>query len=102
MKNTTLFDIMGRSFSLRCIFDLDFSRVLSHYIQKPTMRRFCMTKQQATAEMKYQLSKYILQVLLDKKLITTDEAIQAKAVLIEKYDPFTRCLEEVDVWQTGL
>lgn len=61
-----------------------------------------MTKQQATAEMKYQLSKYILQVLLDKKLITTDEAIQAKAVLIEKYDPFTRCLEEVDVWQTGL
>ena len=61
-----------------------------------------MTKQQATAEMKYQLSKYILQVLLDKKLITTDEAIQAKAVLIEKYDPFTRCLEEVDVWQTEL
>lgn len=61
-----------------------------------------MTKQQATAEMKYQLSKYILQVLLDKKLITTDEAIQAKAVLIEKYDPFTRCLEEVDVWQIVL
>lgn len=60
-----------------------------------------MTKQQAVAEMKYQLNKYILQVLLDEKLITVDEAIQTKVILLEKYDPFTRCLEEVDVWQTG-
>ena len=37
-----------------------------------------MTKQQATAEMKYRLSIYILQVLLDAGTITVDEAIQAK------------------------
>jgi hypothetical protein len=61
-----------------------------------------MTKQQAVAEMKYQLSKYILQVLLDENLITADEAIWAKRLLLEKYDPFTRCLEEVDVWQSVL
>lgn len=61
-----------------------------------------MTKQQAVAEMKYQLSKYILQVLLDENLITVDEAIRAKRLLLEKYDPFTRCLEEVDVWQSVL
>ena len=61
-----------------------------------------MTKQQAVAEMKYQLSKYILQVLLDENLITVDEAIRAKRILLEKYDPFTRCLEEVDVWQSEL
>ena len=61
-----------------------------------------MTKQQATAEMKYRLSKYILQFLLDEGQITEDEAIKAKAILLEKYNPFTRCLEEVDVWQTEL
>ena len=61
-----------------------------------------MTKEKATAEMKYRLGKYVLQVLLDAELITVEEAIKTKAVLLEKYDPFTRCLEEVDVWQTEL
>lgn len=61
-----------------------------------------MTKQQATAEMKFRLSKYILQVLLDGGQITEDEAIKAKVILLEKYNPFTRCLEEVGVWQTEL
>ncbi len=31
-----------------------------------------MTKEQATAEMKYRLAKYILQVLLDADMITTE------------------------------
>ena len=61
-----------------------------------------MTKQQASAEMKYRLSIYILQVLLDSGDITTAEAIRAKVILLDRYDPFTRCLEEVDVWQTEL
>ena len=61
-----------------------------------------MTKEKATAEMKYRLGKYVLQVLLDAELITEEEAIKTKAVLLEKYDPFTRCLEEVDVWQSEL
>ena len=61
-----------------------------------------MTKEKATAEMKYRLGKYVLQVLLDAKLITVEEAIKTKAMLLEKYDPFTRCLEEVDVWQSEL
>ena len=61
-----------------------------------------MTKAQATAEMKYRLSKYILQVLLDAEMITIEQAIRAKRILLEKYDPFTRCLEEVDTWQTEL
>ncbi len=61
-----------------------------------------MTKKQINAEMKYQLGKYILQVLLDANYITTEEAIQMKVALLEKYDPFTRCLEEVDVWMTEL
>ena len=61
-----------------------------------------MTKEQATAEMKYRLGKYVLQVLLDVELITVEEAIKTKAMLLEKYDPFTRCLEEVDVWQSEL
>lgn len=61
-----------------------------------------MTKEKATAEMKYRLSKYVLQMLLDAELITVEEAIKTKAMLLEKYDPFTRCLEEVDVWQSEL
>lgn len=61
-----------------------------------------MTKQQATAEMKYRLSLYILQILLETGEITTEEAIQAKKILLDRYNPFTRCLEEVDVWQTEL
>ena len=61
-----------------------------------------MTNQQAFAEMKYRLSKYILQVLLDDGQITVEDAIRAKNILLERYDPFTRCLEEVDVWQTEL
>lgn len=61
-----------------------------------------MTKEKATAEMKYRLGKYVLQVLLDTELITIEEAIKTKAMLLEKYDPFTRCLEEVDVWQSEL
>lgn len=61
-----------------------------------------MTKQQASAEMKYRLSIYILQVLLETGEITTAEAIQAKKILLDRYNPFTRCLEEVDVWQTEL
>lgn len=61
-----------------------------------------MTKKQAAAEMKYRLAKYVLQVLLDAELINTEEAIKTKAALLEKYDPFTCCLEEVDVWQTEL
>ena len=61
-----------------------------------------MTKEKATAEMKYRLGKYVLQVLLDADLITEEEAIKTKAILLEKYDPFTRCLEEVDVWQSEL
>ena len=61
-----------------------------------------MTKEKATAEMKYRLGKYVLQVLLDAELITEEEAIKTKAMLLEKYDPFTRCLEEVDVWQREL
>lgn len=61
-----------------------------------------MTQQQATAEMKYRLGKYILQILINEKIITEADALSAKKVLLEKYDPFTRCLEEVDVWQTEL
>ena len=61
-----------------------------------------MTKAQAIAEMKYRLSKYILQVLLDAEMITTEQAIHTKRILLEKYDPFTRCLEEVYIWQTEL
>ena len=39
----------------------------------------------------------ILQVLLDTDLISTEEAVRSKVLLLEKYDPFTRCLEEVDI-----
>ena len=61
-----------------------------------------MTREQASGEMKYRLCKYILQVLLDAEMVTTSEAVQAKAMLCEKYNPFTRCLEELDIWQTEL
>ena len=61
-----------------------------------------MTKEQATKEMRYRLGKYVLQVLLDSDLINTQEAIQVKAELLQKYNPFTRCLEEVDIWQNEL
>ena len=61
-----------------------------------------MTQQQATAEMKYRLSKYVLQVLINKEIITEEDALSAKRLLLEKYNPLTRCLEEVDVWQTEL
>ena len=61
-----------------------------------------MTNQRAAVEMKYRLSKYILQVLLDDGQITVEDAIRAKNILLERYDPFTRCLEEVDTWQTEL
>ena len=61
-----------------------------------------MTKEQSTAEMRYRLAKYVLQVLLDAELITTEEATKTKAALLEKYNPFTRCLEEADSWQNEL
>ena len=61
-----------------------------------------MTKQQASAEMKYRLSIYILQVLLDRGDISTEVAIRAKTIFLDRYDPFTRCLEEADVWQSVL
>ena len=61
-----------------------------------------MTKEQSKTEMRYRLGKYVLQVLLDADLITTEEAIKTKAILLEKYDPFTRSLEEVDSWQNEL
>lgn len=61
-----------------------------------------MTKEQSTAEMRYRLGKYVLQVLLDAELITTEEAIKTKAVLLKKYDTFTRSLDEVDSWQNEL
>lgn len=53
-----------------------------------------MTKEQATAEIKYRLAKYILQVLLDADMITTEEAIQVKAALQKKRD---RRLIQADV-----
>ena len=61
-----------------------------------------MTQQQATIEMKYRLGKYILQILINEKIITEKDALSVKRLLLEKYNPFTRCLEEVDVWQTEL
>ena len=61
-----------------------------------------MTKEQSKAEMRYRPGKYVLKVLLDAEIITTEEAIKTKAVLLEKYDPFTRCLEEVDSWVFAL
>ena len=61
-----------------------------------------MTKEQMKGEMRYQLGKYILQVLLDDNLITQDEAIKVKAIFLEKYNPYTRCLEEVDSWENAL
>lgn len=61
-----------------------------------------MTQQEAIAEVKYQLSKFVFQVLLEKGHITEDEAVAAKIILLERYDPFTRCLEEVDSWKSAL
>ena len=61
-----------------------------------------MTKQQATTEIKYRLSIYILQILLDTGAINIDEAIQAKKLLLDRYNPISRCLEEVDEWPTEL
>ena len=57
-----------------------------------------MIKEKSTAEMRYRLGKYVLQVLLDAELITTEEAIKTKVALLEKYNPFTCCLEEVEMW----
>ena len=37
-----------------------------------------MTKEKVTADMKYRLSKYILQVLLDEKLITAKKPYKQK------------------------
>ena len=54
-----------------------------------------MTKQEASSEMKYRLSIYILQVLLDRGYITTEEAIRAKNILLDRYDPFTVTVHNV-------
>lgn len=61
-----------------------------------------MTQHQVIAEMKYRLSKYVLQVLINEEIITEEDALSAKRLLLEKYNSFTRCLEEVDIWQTEL
>ena len=45
---------------------LDNFPFLRQYIQQPNNRRYFMTKQQASPEMKYRLSIYVLQVLLDR------------------------------------
>ncbi len=45
-----------------------------------------MTKAQTTIEMKYRLSKYIPQILLDAEMITIEEAVNLKEILCGKYD----------------
>ena len=42
-----------------------------------------MTKEQSKADMRYRLGKYVLKVLLDAEIITTEEAIKTKAALLE-------------------
>ena len=46
--------------------------------------------------------KIKLKNFINAEIITTEEAIKTKSALLEKYDPFTRCLEEVDSWQNEL
>ena len=44
-----------------------------------------MTKEQSKAEMRYRHGKYVLKVLLDAEIITTEEAIKTKVILYCSY-----------------
>lgn len=52
-----------------------------------------MKPEQAQAELKYRLAKFILQSLQQKGLIAQKDAEYARKALCEKYYPFTYCLE---------
>ena len=58
-----------------------------------------MKTEQAQAELKYRLAKFVLQSLQPKGLITHAEAESARKGLCEKYRPFTYCLEVDYPWQ---
>ena len=44
-----------------------------------------MTKEQSKAEMRYRPGKYVLKVLLDAEIITTEEEIKTKVILYCSY-----------------
>ena len=48
-----------------------------------------MTDEQATAELKYRLAKYIILTLRDKGMVTQQVAELAIRDLCEQYHPFT-------------
>lgn len=57
-----------------------------------------MKPQQAQAELKYRLAKFILQSLQQKGLITQADTEYARKSLCEIYQPFTYCLEVDYPW----
>lgn len=58
-----------------------------------------MKTEQAQAELKYRLAKFILQSLQQKGLISHADAEFARKALCEKYHPFSYCLEVDYPWQ---
>lgn len=57
-----------------------------------------MTDEQATAEIKYRLAKYIILTLRDKGMVTQQVAELAIRDLCEQYHPFTYELEVHSLW----
>lgn len=57
-----------------------------------------MKPEQAQAELKYRLAKFVLQSLQQKGLVTQENAEHARKALCEKYHSFTYCLEVDAPW----
>ena len=56
-------------------------------ISPPVMKVSSMDKQQFDREMKYQVSMSIVRSMLEKGLISTEDASKWQQRLIERYDP---------------
>lgn len=55
-----------------------------------------MSHKQIEGEIKYKFSCFLLDYMLEDKIITKDEYILFKKKLIKKYNPIIRILEEIN------
>ena len=60
-----------------------------------------MTENQAEAEIRYRLAKFLLFRLQEESLLPMEESEKARQALCKKYKPFTYALEVDEPWPNG-
>lgn len=58
-----------------------------------------VNKKQVKILMRYNLCKYVLNTLMNEGVISIQVAEAARKKILNDYNPYTKCLEEGDLWQ---